>query len=309
MMQGGKMLSSFFERGGADDVARGILMGHHDVGVRCYAKQLFLEVAHKADGGSCLQLVVAVLRRRMPQLDQKGVYARQALELLSDLTQPIQNSAPQLLAEVDQDVLQLLEGMDSDCSEAFLEDVMCFCEAMCKRHDFAKKLVMIGMVKSLYNNFLMQVPDDSGLASEPLCQEPASRKAAWALLLALVRQAPEHSTFLVDNISAFLKLTRVSKSAEGSEDWNVCIAVSRRRGMPYIGMRNPGARCYINAMVQQLWGVEAFRECINNASPAVDDSDAPAGRPCSRCNRPAIIRHTPYAIHHTPYTIHLTPDT
>lgn len=47
--------------------------------------------------------------------------------------------------------------------------------------------------------------------------------------------------------------------------------------MPFIGMRNPGARCYINAMVQQLWGVEAFRECINNATPAVDDSDASAG--------------------------------
>jgi hypothetical protein len=41
-----------------------------------------------------------------------------------------------------------------------------------------------------------------------------------------------------------------------------------RRGLPFIGMRNPGARCYINAMVQQMYSIDAFREAIIMSSPS-----------------------------------------
>lgn len=153
----------------------------------------------------------------------------------------------------------LLSDLDSDCGDRFLADVLAFCETSSQRPAFAQALTDIGMVRRLYDEFLMLVPDNSGLASEPLCQEAASRKAAWGLLLRLVRFAPDLSAFLVDHISGFLRLTRASKNADGSENWSLSIAVARRRGLPFIGMRNPGARCYINAMVQQLWSVEAFR--------------------------------------------------
>eukprot|EP00961_Rhodomonas_salina_P073619 989365-Rhodomonas_salina.1 len=79
--------------------------------------------------------------------------------------------------------------------------------------------------------------------------------------------APEQAQTVVILINTFLRQVPVPLLTDGSEDWQHSVAVERRKGLPYIGMRNPGARCYMNAMVHQLFAVTPFREAVNSAAP------------------------------------------
>eukprot|EP00282_Hemiselmis_andersenii_P014781 CAMPEP_0114122246 /NCGR_PEP_ID=MMETSP0043_2-20121206/7595_1 /TAXON_ID=464988 /ORGANISM="Hemiselmis andersenii, Strain CCMP644" /LENGTH=172 /DNA_ID=CAMNT_0001214953 /DNA_START=145 /DNA_END=660 /DNA_ORIENTATION=- len=172
-------------------------------------------------------------------MDRKGLHYRQFFELILDLSLS-PSPEPSLLGEIDNVSLALLDDVDSDCGEGFLCDFLWFIEQCCRRPSFASILIDRGMVRRLYEEYLMAVPASNGLSLDPLCQDPSSRGAAWSLLLALTRHSPKHSSALVDLILTFLRNTRVPTGPDGAEDWRMAPAVARRKGMPYIGMRNPG---------------------------------------------------------------------
>ncbi len=76
----------------------------------------------------------------------------------------------------------------------------------------------------------------------------------------------------------FLRNVRLPLKPDGAEDWQHKASLQKRKHkrLPYIGLRNPGARCYINSMLQQLQNTQEFRECISAASeaPAPEEAEA-----------------------------------
>ena len=116
---------------------------------------------------------------------------------------------------------------------------------------------------------MIVVPDSVNIGQNPFCQEPASREAAWRIVRMLVSLNPGSlGNEVVSMINSFLRNVRLPLRVDGSEDWQHKLEVQKRKGLPFIGLRNPGARCYMNSMLQMLHDTDEFRECVQAAGIA-----------------------------------------
>lgn len=147
------------------------------------------------------------------------------------------------------------------------------------------------LVPKLYNDFLMRVPcskrvgnamkmmtrkatlgQNSWLQVAPLCETTETREAAWQLLLICVtKYAPNYITGLADMINDFASSTRIPVKIYWNrlnsvlkEDWEHRATVERRK-LACVGLKNQGATCYMNAMIQQLFLDDDLRKCILTA--------------------------------------------
>lgn len=145
------------------------------------------------------------------------------------------------------------------------------------------------LVRKIYKEFLMRVPAHTGSAARklmnrhslgvgnnlqvaPLCEASETRQAAWALLLTCVtRYSTTHINSIFDAISDFTERTRLPikiswnrLNSSPKEDWEHKATVDRRK-LACVGLKNQGATCYMNAMLQQLFLDDALRKCILTA--------------------------------------------
>jgi len=144
------------------------------------------------------------------------------------------------------------------------------------------------LVEKLYNVFLVRMPNHprnlsarlsvrtsfgaSPLQMVPLCEKHEMRAAAWALLLTAVTQyAPSLMKSLSDKIASFTMATRLPVKVSWNrlnptpkEDWEHKATVERRR-LACVGLKNQGATCYMNAMMQQLFLDDSLRKCVLTA--------------------------------------------
>ena len=260
---------------------------------------------------SVLLRIMSHLQRRLPGLEQTATSAAQFFQLLGDFALEILDShagqstgegestrhvgtampmpvlqregvleaAMSQLLKLQEAVLALLDRLDSRCEDAFVCDVLLCIERMASASGhFQRSLVERGLVTRLLQEFLMKVPDAIEVGQKPLCQERASREAAWRIVRKLVSQSVGSlANEVVSMINTFMRNVRQPLKVDGSEDWQHTVSIEKRKGLPYIGLRNPGARCYINAMLQQLHHTDEFRDCISSASeaqpPSQDDED------------------------------------
>jgi len=182
------------------------------------------------------------------------------------------------LTQLQEAVLTLLDKLDARCEDAFVCDVLLCIERIATASlPLQHRLIEKGLVTRLLREFLMKVPDTMDMGQKPFCQEPASREAAWRIVRMLVSLDGPLANQVVSMINSFLRNVRLPLKVDGSEDWQHKIALQKRKGMPYIGLRNPGARCYMNSMLQQLHHIEEFVEFIASAGeaaePAGEDED------------------------------------
>jgi len=264
--------------------------------------------------------IISHLHRRLPGLEQATTSAAQFFQLLGDFAleildthagqsaageegggagrtggsmavlqrEGVLEAAMSHLQQVQEAVLVLLDKLDARCEDAFVCDLLlCIERIAAASARFRRRLVERGLVTRLLQEFLMKVPDAIGVCQKPLCQEPASREAAWRILRLLVSvNAGSLANEVVSMINTFMRNVRQPLKVDGSEDWQHKLAIEKRKGLPYVGLRNPGARCYINSMLQLLHHTEEFRECICTAGdsppPAEDDEDTSTWA-CSAC--------------------------
>jgi len=144
-----------------------------------------------------------------------------------------------------------------------------------------------GLLAVLFNDFLFALPDEdassssassssspssassssSSSASLPRCHSDASRFAAMKLIVAL---CSHHS----NNLQSLLKLLS-EQSAQVSKlnVWDYApdkLAVSP---LGYVGLRNLGATCYMNSLVQQFFMIPEFRLGLLSAVDKEENQD------------------------------------
>ena len=268
--------------------------------------------------------IMAHLQRRLPGLDQSSLVAAQFFQLLGDFAieiieaqarfeasagrvveagwarggvgdgldvKEVLTAALLQLAQVQEGILAVLNMLDDKCEDAFVCDVLLCVERIATASvPWREMLVEKRLVTRILREFLMKLPDAMDFGQKPFCQEPASREAAWRIVRLLVSLNPDPlANEVVSTINAFLRNVRLPLKVDGTEDWqhkHKQVTQQKRKGMPYIGLRNPGARCYMNSMLQFFHDIEDFRDCISNANegaPPADEQEDTATWGCPMC--------------------------
>lgn len=102
---------------------------------------------------------------------------------------------------------------------------------------------------------------------EPRCATPSCRKAALELLSELMGDSPSS---LEEGVALLIDLHYQQQTLRG---WNMSPRPLRAPGQ-YMGLKNGGATCYMNAVFQQLFMQPAIRAGVLGAA-AVEPSEAP----------------------------------
>jgi len=99
-----------------------------------------------------------------------------------------------------------------------------------------------------------------GALTPPQCKTPRCRAAALALLAELAEREPANLSLLLEMLLA-QQLSR-SGHSRVSYMWHYAPAMHEKSRCGYVGLKNLGATCYLNSLVQQLFLIPEFRAAI-----------------------------------------------
>ncbi|CAG9782928.1 unnamed protein product [Diatraea saccharalis] len=109
--------------------------------------------------------------------------------------------------------------------------------------------------------------EGGGEPAAPLCRTPGAAAAATDLLLALVHGC-------VPNMAALaylLELMFYSEKSMPLSEWDYMPCVGPRPVAGLVGLKNAGATCYMNSVLQQLYCVRAVRDALLTVQGAATD--------------------------------------
>jgi len=197
----------------------------------------------------------------------------------------------------------LLSADKLPVSNEMLLDVMMLLTRTMERPDPGTEVQLTKLASRLFpklsKEFLMRVPtnkrttnvartmarrsnlgQNSHLQLAPLCETPETRQAAWALLHTIVtRYCNDAMVALIEYIAEFAQATRLPvkihwnrTNSNPKEDWEHRATVERRK-LACVGLKNQGATCYMNAMVQHLFLDESLRKTLLTAPLAAPPAE------------------------------------
>lgn len=101
----------------------------------------------------------------------------------------------------------------------------------------------------------------------PVCTTPQSTSAAFDLLIALCTGCIPNMTVLVQILCDMF----YSSQDEPLVEWDYSPPVGPRPSQGFVGLKNAGATCYMNSVLQQLFMVESIRVGLLEAEGAPTD--------------------------------------
>merc|ERR1719242_1259073 len=119
------------------------------------------------------------------------------------------------------------------------------------------------LVRFVYYDCLMNVPQQNDYGAK--CKAAHSRRVAYALLHKLNEKYPASLSLLCSLVLADPIWQHVSPKSLAKESWHYHPSDLERFPVRYVGLKNQGATCYMNSLVQQLFIVDEFRRSILSA--------------------------------------------
>jgi len=124
------------------------------------------------------------------------------------------------------------------------------------------------MLNEVLHKCLFEFPDSENriqLASSipPKCKSQASRQAALNLLSILCRDSCEAILKAVEYLMPIHK--NASWRTKRRADWAIVPEADEKSTTGYVGLKNLGAICYMNSLLQQLYMIPSFRNDILSA--------------------------------------------
>lgn len=103
-------------------------------------------------------------------------------------------------------------------------------------------------------------------APPPVCRSPHTITAACDLLIALCQNSIPNMKLIVNNL-----VNMVCTHSEPLREWEYLPPINARPYRGFCGLKNAGATCYMNSVLQQLFMVPSIRTGILSASGACND--------------------------------------
>jgi hypothetical protein len=103
--------------------------------------------------------------------------------------------------------------------------------------------------------------------TEAVCQSAATTTAAFDLLVALCTNCPANLSLLARMLADMFYTTERGNGAPLTE-WEYLPPVGPRPAGGFVGLKNAGATCYMNSVLQQLFMLEGIRQERDSVLPS-----------------------------------------
>uniref|UniRef100_A0A452GKF3 ubiquitinyl hydrolase 1 n=1 Tax=Gopherus agassizii TaxID=38772 RepID=A0A452GKF3_9SAUR len=140
------------------------------------------------------------------------------------------------------------------------------------------------LIKELIDDFIfpasnvyLQYMRNGELPAEqaiPVCSSPATINAGFELLVALAVGCVRNLKQIVDTLTEMYYIGTAITTCEALTEWEYLPPVGPRPSKGFVGLKNAGATCYMNSVIQQLYMIPAIRNgilAIEGTGSDVDD--------------------------------------
>ncbi|KAL1140578.1 hypothetical protein AAG570_000508 [Ranatra chinensis] len=103
----------------------------------------------------------------------------------------------------------------------------------------------------------------------PVCSSPITLSSAFELLVTLSESCVPNMKLLVRMLTDMF----YGEGDEGLQEWDYLPPIGPRPPSGFVGLKNAGATCYMNSVLQQLYMVTSIRQGLLAAEGATSDSD------------------------------------
>lgn len=140
------------------------------------------------------------------------------------------------------------------------------------------------LIKELIDDFIfpasnvyLQYMRNGELPAEqaiPVCGSPATINAGFELLVALAVGCVRNLKQIVDSLTEMYYIGTAITTCEALTEWEYLPPVGPRPPKGFVGLKNAGATCYMNSVIQQLYMIPSIRNgilAIEGTGSDVDD--------------------------------------
>ncbi|EHB05962.1 Putative ubiquitin carboxyl-terminal hydrolase FAF-X [Heterocephalus glaber] len=127
------------------------------------------------------------------------------------------------------------------------------------------------------SNVYLQYMRNGELPAEqaiPVCSSPATINAGFELLVALAVGCVRNLKQIVDSLTEMYYIGTAITTCEALTEWEYLPPVGPRPPKGFVGLKNAGATCYMNSVIQQLYMIPSIRNgilAIEGTGSDVDD--------------------------------------
>ncbi|KAJ3124327.1 hypothetical protein HK098_001204 [Nowakowskiella sp. JEL0407] len=135
-------------------------------------------------------------------------------------------------------------------------------------------VLILRLIDIVYNClFLIPTTELHDPFGVPKCKQDQTRQHAFDLMVEIVEVSGGGVGSNRDNFMRVtdLIMNQLVEAAEDDPGWNYSPKAIQKSSCGYVGLRNLGATCYINSIMQQFYMIPSFRQAIFEAEPPPND--------------------------------------